>query len=370
MRISPNTKRNFFRIIPFAIIWLVSGYVFLITELLITNFKNLNPDAEINLDGNVFIFASLSLMLIGSLVGFIELVILEKRFKYYSFWKKILYKLLIYLSLMFLIIVVTYIIASSIELGKSVADPEVWDKFNRFLNSNVSISTGIQISFQLIISLIYAAISENLGHNVLFNFFSGKYHKPLEEERIFMFLDMKESTSIAEKLGPTQYFNLLQDYYELMSLPIINHLGEVYQYIGDEVVISWKQKQGSRDNNCIHCFFAIKENLKEEAAQFEKKFEVVPDFKAGVHFGKVTTGEVGALKKEIVYTGDVLNTAARIQGLCNNYEADLLVSKELLDTLEFPDLLDTKYIGDVELKGKKKIIKLANVIGSKRSISN
>ena len=57
----------------------------------------------------------------------------------------------------------------------------------------------------------------------------------------------------------------------------------------------------------------LKNRLKSRTAWYNQKFGVNPDFKAGIHLGEVTTGEIGALKKEIIFTGDVLNTTARIQ---------------------------------------------------------
>jgi len=69
-------------------------------------------------------------------------------------------------------------------------------------------------------------------------------------------------------------------------------------------------------------FFAMKEDLRKRADWYNKDFGLLPAFKAGLHFGKVTTGEIGALKKEIIFTGDVLNTTARIQGLCNHHKVD------------------------------------------------
>ncbi|GAB4246305.1 MAG: hypothetical protein Tsb0034_25190 [Ekhidna sp.] len=208
------------------------------------------------------------------------------------------------------------------------------------------------------VCLIYSAVSENLGHHVFLNFLTGKYHHPKKEERIFMFLDMKHSTTIAEQLGHEQYFNLLRDYYEVMSDPIINTMGEVYQYIGDEVVITWKAEKGLKDNNCIKCFRQIKENMKHHADVFQKKYGLVPDFKAGIHVGEVTTGEIGALKKEIFYTGDVLNTTARVQGLCNENNTDLIITSDLLNGLDNPNQWNAEYIGELPLKGKSKPVKL------------
>ena len=90
----------------------------------------------------------------------------------------------------------------------------------------------------------------------------------------------------------------------------------------------------------------------------QKKYGLAPDFKAGLHVGEVTTGEIGALKKEIFYTGDVLNTTARVQGLCNEHDADLIITSDLLNRLDNPNQWSSEYIGELSLKGKSNPVKL------------
>jgi adenylate cyclase len=193
------------------------------------------------------------------------------------------------------------------------------------------------------------------------NFFTGKYHKPIEEKRIFLFSDMKSSTTIAEQLGHIKYFELLREYYSDFSDAIIRNSGEVYQYIGDEIVVSWKYEEGIKNNNCINCFFAMKEALNKKSDWYLSTFDVGPTFKAGMHVGKVTTGEIGALKKEIIFTGDVLNTTARIQGLCNQLNVDVLVSEDLINELQLQKEIRTTSLGATELKGKEKNIELFTI---------
>lgn len=355
---SPKVKRNLSRIVPFGIIWLVIGWIFLLSETIATGNQNLTPDSAVTVTLPVFIFASIAVTLAGLLFGIVELVFLEKRFRYYSFARKVIYKFLIYLFFTNLIIVITFPIATSIEQGLSILDQQVWIKTRQFFLSLVFVNTIVQLSFHILISLLYAAISENLGHNVFVNFFTGKYHTPKMENRIFMFLDMKDSTTIAEKLGHKTYFSLLQDYYELMSEIIISHEGEVYQYIGDEVVITWQAKKGINDANCLNCFNKLKLNLAKQESFFFQKFGIVPDFKAGMHIGEVTTGEIGALKKEIVYTGDVLNTTARVQGLCKEYQTDLIITEDILKVIEDQEPFTFQLIGEVALKGKTQVVRL------------
>jgi adenylate cyclase len=176
-----------------------------------------------------------------------------------------------------------------------------------------------------------------------------------------MFLDMKSSTKFAEQLGHVRYFELLREYYSDLSNAIINNLGEVYQYIGDEVVITWRFNKGLMHNHCLKCFFAMKRDLEKRTAFYQRHFGVVPTFKAGMHIGKVTVGEIGALKKEIFFTGDVLNVTSRIQGLCNEYHSDLLLSADLANQLNEADEFKFTSLGQKTLKGRSVPLELVRV---------
>jgi len=176
-----------------------------------------------------------------------------------------------------------------------------------------------------------------------------------------MFLDMKSSTTIAEKLGHVKYFEMLRAYYADLSDPIIQYQGELNQYIGDEMVITWTLENGLNNNNCVACFFEMKKELAKKSAQYINLYGLLPSFKAGIHIGKVTTGEIGKIKRDIIFTGDVLNTAARIQGLCNSYGMDILVSEELINKLDLDKRYAIQSLGERELRGRDKKVKLYTI---------
>jgi adenylate cyclase len=135
----------------------------------------------------------------------------------------------------------------------------------------------------------------------------------------------------------------------------------VYQYVGDEVVITWKTNEGIRDNNCLHFFFLFLEELEKNRTYFEEKYKVFPEFKAGVSSGMVTVAEVGELKSEISFHGDVLNTASRLQGLCNDYGKKMLISEFLYTEIDHTNQFEIKFIGDLQLKGKHKNVGIYSV---------
>ncbi len=351
MNLSPKTKRNISKIVPFAVIWVLTGWVIIITELGVTRSENYNPETDISFTIPVLVFANLANIVVGLLVGTLEVIYLQRRFVNHTLKTKFLNKFLIYFVLFIIIIILFYPIAFTIESGIALTEMDGWNKLGRFLVSTTFLTTLFHLSLSLFLCLVYSAISENLGHHVFYNLLTGKYHQPIEEKRIFMFLDMKSSTTIAESIGHIQYFRLLQAYYDTMSDAIINSFGEVYQYIGDEIVISWTLKEGITESHCIQCFFDIKNCINANNPNIKEEFGFEIDFKAGLHYGEVTVGEIGALKREIVFTGDVLNTAARIQSRCNELESPLLISGTLKNQLPL-NSFNFESKGEISLKGK------------------
>jgi adenylate cyclase len=201
----------------------------------------------------------------------------------------------------------------------------------------------------LIGTLITLFINDKYGPGVFLKFLSGRYFEPKSEERIFMFLDLKGSTRIAEII------------FKDITPVLLATKAEVYQYVGDEVVLSWSLKNGTQNLNCIQCFQNISKLLKESKAIYESEFGATPEFKAGLHVGRATVGEIGVLKRDIVYSGDVLNTTARIQSRCNELGVSLLFSENLLNY--FPTgTLSVKSMGKADLRGKSEALSLYSLI--------
>lgn len=213
-------------------------------------------------------------------------------------------------------------------------------------------------------TILMVRLNDQYGNGGI-NYLSGRYHKPRQEMRIFMFLDMHSSTTIAEKLGHKKYFKLLNELFTDITDPIVYSRGEIYQYVGDEISVSWPLRRGVARQRCIRCFLDIREKLKKKAAHYEKRYGLVPTFKAGFHYGRVTTGEVGLVKKERIYSGDVVNTAARIQNSCNAHNVDNLLSKQLLDVLHLPAEYKVREIGSIKLRGRREPISLWTLVDPK-----
>ncbi len=358
---NPKTRWIIGRVLPFGVIWLLIGWIFLITENAVIEARVSSPTTDIDLNPPIVIFASIAVFIFGLIVGLIEVIYLEKKFLRQAFIRKVLYKILIYAMLFSIMILITFPVAASMEMEKGLFSREVWAKYFLFLGSVTHFSALFQMSVSLVVSLLYAEIRNHLGNGVLRNFFTGKYQNPIETTYVFMFLDMRSSTTIAEQMGHIQYFQLLKEYYADLSVAVIEHGGNVYQYVGDEMVVTWPLKQGIHNSNCLSCFFKMKEDLIKRAPWYKEHFKVEPTFKAAIHCGKVTVGEIGVLKKEILFTGDVLNATSRIQDLCNTHNVDLLISEDLKQNIEWSELYRATSIGEIPLKGRRVPITLWTV---------
>ena len=227
---------------------------------------------------------------------------------------------------------------------------------NRFASTFV-----YSVFFTVLINFI-SQVNRKFGPGILLPMFLGKYHQPKVEERIFMFLDLKDSTTYAEQLGHLKFSQLIQDCFHDLNLIIPAYDAEIYQYVGDEAILSWSPRQGVKNANCVAIFFAYTEKLAENAGQYQSKYGLMPEFKAGVNVGKATVAEVGDIKREIAYHGDVLNTAARIQGVCNTYGKALLISEKLNAIMNYNGTYQSELVGEVPLKGKLKPINIYSIV--------
>ena len=217
------------------------------------------------------------------------------------------------------------------------------------------------IGYFIICSFIFSFIrlaNDKFGKGVLLKMLLGRFRKPREVERILMFVDLKSSTTIAEDLGHLKYSQLIQDCFYYLNRIVNKYNAEIYQYVGDEAVLTWKLNQGIKNSNCVRLFFDFDSKLRKHAKYYEKKYGVVPQFKAGLHAGKIIIAEVGTIKKELAYHGDVINTTSRIQEQCNEYNESLLISEELKKALNLSSRYKAVPLGKELLEGKQEAIKL------------
>ena len=231
------------------------------------------------------------------------------------------------------------------------------DFWASFTERDLYLQMGAGFTLYVII-VFFRQLDRLFGPGVLLRYLLGRYHRPRREARIFMFLDIKSSTSLAEQLGLETYLAFINEFFRDISGPVLDNGGEIYEYVGDEVVLTWREERGLRDANCIRVFFDIDSVIAKKRQRYLDQFGVVPEYKAGVHVGEVMTAEIGDLKRGLVFNGDVLNTGARIQGECAGLGRRLVSSADLFARLTLPDGWTAEDMGSVTLRGKSEPLEL------------
>jgi adenylate cyclase len=279
----------------------------------------------------------------GALSGYVQILTEEYVYKRMSIQKLLFIKLTYIILFLVALVSVSYVI--SILFFDITAD------LIQFSFDDGSFPVYFYIISVELLMTIFSQVNLMLGPGKLAQLLRGKFYTPKEEERIFMFLDLQSSTQLAEKLGHIKYSMLIQDCFNDLGVVVENE-AEIYQYVGDEVVLTWKLEEGLRNQNCLNAFFNFKKQLSNKQAYYLNRYECKPFFKAGVNAGVVTVTEVGKYKKEIAYHGDTINTAARIQDKCNEFKQEILISGYVKNRLG-NSLYKFSKLGSIGLKGKK-----------------
>lgn len=294
-------------------------------------------------------------LLNGLTITVIDIFVDTKRFKRNSFRYTIIFKSIAYCLSIALSIVIIFalndILMSGKERGVKI-DVETGNQLTRMYVISVFVYI---MCINILLNLLKEA-QKKFGPGIMLKLFSGKYYQPKIEDRIFMFLDLKASTAIAEKLGRVKYSSMIQDcIYDITEIVETNR-AEIYQYVGDEIVLSWELEAGIENNNCFRLYFDYRNKLSDNSEYYLKKYSLLPEFKAGMNCGSVTVCEIGEIKKDIAYHGDVLNTASRIQGLCNIYNKEVLISESLNRAMPKERSFKRELIGEISLKGKETVV--------------
>lgn len=302
----------------------------------------------------------------GSLIGLVggtglcigELIFFRTLRKKISFLVIVILKTSLYASMMTLIIFTEILISRSLQYKLTIEKTYKSESFQHFLYHEDFVIIIVYALVFISLLIFTKEMSRKMGQGVLFNFITGRYFKPKQEKRIFMFLDMSSSVSKAERLGDMEYHNLLNDFFRDTTECILLAGGKIHHYVGDEVVVSWPLKPNINTENCLKAYFNSVEKMKLMQQRYQNTYGLVPHFKAAFHCGEVVCGEIGEVKSEIVFHGDVINTTARLERMCSDLHEDILVSKVLYDTFT-PGVRNIfRSAGSVKIRGKEQAMEV------------
>lgn len=330
-----------------VLVWVVFALLFLYNIILID--KN-------DVTGRSLIIFSLAFAIIGFIVSASLIFYLKNAFRFLPLWASVGLKMLL---TFFLFVIISFIMLSMYYVfSEHGTFEDFMGKFYRevFLTREFMIFM-FDLGIMTLLTILIIEVTDKYGPGGFWSMMRGKYNKPKIENRIFVFLDINDATTIAEKLGHTKYFRLLREFFADITLPILANGGEIYQYVGDEVVLSWK----NTPLNKIRCLKFIRHAyfiLKRKEKRYIKRFGLAPSFKTGIHAGEVTAGVIGIVKKDLVYSGDTLNTTARIRAKCHDLNYAFVLSGDFMDDFHTPHSFQIAEIGEMEFKGREQKEKL------------
>lgn len=360
VKINPRTKSYLSNILTTAIFWLFAAFLFVVLRTVGIeeggDFLKLEHD-HIRLDLTTVLFGG---MMLGIAFGVLDIFLDTEKIRKKSYGFIILVKGIFHVSILILVTYLIVVVVSLFEAGIALRQAYSFSLYKWTVSEDFLAALAYLWVVSMVISLI-KQVNLKLGPGNLAKFMLGTYHHPRVEERIFMFVDMKSSTSHAERLGHIRYSQLIQDcFYDLTDV-VIERKVEVYHYVGDEAILTWRINDGLDDANCLNAFFDFEKVLNAKSEYYTKKYGFCPEFKAGVNMGLATVAEVGEIKRELHFHGDVLNTASRLQSECNHYNKKMLISQDLRNRFTNCPDLNIELIGDIILKGKERKLNIYSV---------
>jgi adenylate cyclase len=330
-----------------ALIWVLFSILFL--------YNIVEVDKEV-LATRRLSFFSLAFAMIGFIVAGAEAFFLKDAFRKFPLWLSTILRMTLTFFL-FLIVSIVFLLAYFV-FRYNGSFYEFKDVFiHKILLTPSFLIFMIDLGLLAFISILLLEISDKYGPGGVRNLLRGRYNKPRKEDRIFLFLDMNNSTGIAEAIGHEKYFNMLKDFFSDITEPILANGGHIYQYVGDEIVLSWK----NTPKNKLRCIQFVKQAhsvLKNKEKYYLDRYNAAPGFKTGIHAGEVTAGYIGIIKKDLVFSGDTLNTTARIRSKCHELKEEYVASIDFIQNFTVPSGFHIREIGEMEFKGRKEKSKL------------
>ena len=215
--------------------------------------------------------------------------------------------------------------------------------FRRALVFSIGMSVAGSLSFDII---------GLLGFGNLKNLLTGRYVQPRTEQRAFLLIDMKDSTGLAERLGPVRFHELLNEFFRDVADAALECEAEIHKYVGDEAILTWPDTDALADGDCLACPFLVQDIMAAKAELYRKRYGVLPEFRASLHRGPIVAGEIGDVRREIAFVGDTLNVAARLLDAAKELGHDVLVSQDLLDRAALPPGLRTRPLPMQTIRGR------------------
>ncbi len=347
-------RRQLKIILVIALCWTITDFLLFLIRMSSDVLPFKYQDSTSN-NATTILLREVNVLLVSLVIGFIMVSVLRKFLRNQSLWINLLVKTIILIFAAFLMNFVIYISKEMVIEDSSFS--EAVDQFfkNTFRPAWLAPKMA-EWGILFVLTLLALEISEKYSRGVFLDIMAGRYLQPQEEERIILFIDLRNSTPIAEKLGHKEYFEFIRDFIFCITAGIMEYDGRIYQYVGDEIV-AWWPSSGENAKKAIQSLIESRKILNKNTEVFKRNYDILPEYKAGMHTGSIMVGQVGISKKELVMSGDTINTASRIRSACTDLNQKFLVSSEMIEILNLAEW-QSESMGMVDLKGKNQTIEL------------
>lgn len=291
-------------------------------------------------------------LLLGLMIGALEVYVFYPKLKQNSFLLMLSIRVMVYTVSIILIILAIVTVSRAIRNGQPfLIALQSEESKNYILHGNFRyaiIFTGIAtvlVNFARLISF-------KIGRGILTDFFLGRYHQPKQRERIFVFIQIINAGVVLRNSRIEAYHQFVNELFREISITAMRHNGYVYEYVDDQIILYWKSDQRSWPSAIVNFYQDVRRSVKGQENYYLKIYNLIPVLQWGAHGGKVIQAEIGEIKTEIVFHGDVLNTAARIATLERADKDALIFSHYVFEGIRNPKELNIIPIGTIELRGR------------------
>ena len=187
-----------------------------------------------------------------------------------------------------------------------------------------------------------------------------------KREITMLFSDVRDFTTISERLTAQELSTLLNIYMGKMTDILFESGGTLDKYIGDAMVGFWGAPLELKD----HAYHAVRgaklmlEALPAINEEFERRKFPRINVGIGLNTGEASVGNMGS-DKIFQYTalGDNMNLASRLESSTKNYGVNLMISEFTLAKLgDKAREFRIRPLDLIQVKGKSKAVKVYEVI--------
>jgi adenylate cyclase len=197
--------------------------------------------------------------------------------------------------------------------------------------------------------ILMIRVAHFIGLRTLLDLLIGTYHRPIQERKVLLFLDINGSTALGERLGALRMRAFVRKFLSDLSQPIVDHDGEVYLYKGDGLIAIWNWTDAVRADAILRAVDAMFAAIARERGSYEREFGVSPAFRTGIHGGDVIVSEQGDARRSIGIYGDAINIAARMEEAARAHNVGCVISEAVAGALS--DRSRLRALGSEQVKG-------------------